>query len=240
MSTLKQQQANRLNSQKSTGPRTLQGKAVARFNALKTGIDADAEVIPCESPFQLDDLTRQYYHRWKPTLPEECALVDAAIHDDWQLRRLRRAEAALWQHLDHDYAIHDGRKTSSRLGASLERGASHFSRLQWRYDAIQRRLRRNLKLLHAMEQAAAEHAEAVDQLAQPAPPAEVAPGSLRASDNPPLPEPQAVSATPVVSTPQDGIGFVPEPCVEPGFPAPAAPLPIPFPVFETAASRLGI
>ena len=240
MASQKQIQANRQNSQKSTGPRTLQGRAVARFNALKTGIDADAEVIPGESPFQLDDLTREYYHRWKPTLPEERALVDAAIHDDWQLRRLRRAEAALWQHVDYCYATSDGRKTKSRLGATVERGAAHFSRLQWRYDATQRSFRRNLELLRAMEQAAAEQAEAVAQLAQPAPPPEIDPGSLWPRPDPPRPEPKPISATPDASTPQDEIGFVPEPCIEPAFPAPAAPPPIPFAVLETAASRAGI
>jgi hypothetical protein len=51
MSTLKQQEANRLNAQKSTGPRTLAGKAVSRFNALKSGIDAEAETL--NLPLQL-------------------------------------------------------------------------------------------------------------------------------------------------------------------------------------------
>jgi hypothetical protein len=235
MASQEQIQANRRNSQKSTGPRTLQGKAVARFNALKTGIDADAEVIPGESPFQLDNLTREYYHRWKPTLPEERAIVDAAIHDDWQLRRLRRAEAALWQRLDYDYACSDGRKTKSREGATVERGAAVFSRLQWRYDVTQRSFRRNLELLHAMEQAAAEQAEAVAQLDQPAPPPEIDPGSLWPRFEPPRPEPQPISATPDASTPQDEIGSVPEPCIEPGTPAPALPLPLPLSVLETAA-----
>ena len=46
MSSLKQTEANRLNAQKSTGPRTTAGRAVSRFNALKSGIDAEAEVIP--------------------------------------------------------------------------------------------------------------------------------------------------------------------------------------------------
>jgi hypothetical protein len=46
MSSLKQQEANRLNAQKSAGPRTLAGKAVSRFNALKSGIDAEAETLP--------------------------------------------------------------------------------------------------------------------------------------------------------------------------------------------------
>ncbi|MGA2216406.1 MAG: hypothetical protein ABSH31_24255, partial [Bryobacteraceae bacterium] len=114
MASQRQIQANRRNAQKSTGPRSLQGKAVSRFNALQTGIDAVRAVIPGESPDGLECLTKEYYHRWQPTLPEERVLVDSLIHDDWQLRRLRRAEAQLWQHVEQDYCIWEGRKTKSR------------------------------------------------------------------------------------------------------------------------------
>src|SRR5581483_10830012 len=48
MSTLRQIEANRRNSQLSTGPRTPEGKAVSRFNALKSGVNAKAQVIPGE------------------------------------------------------------------------------------------------------------------------------------------------------------------------------------------------
>ena len=56
MATSKQNQANRQNAQRSTGPRSAEGKAASRFNALKTGIDAKAQVIPGEDPDQLEDL----------------------------------------------------------------------------------------------------------------------------------------------------------------------------------------
>ena len=40
MASQKQLAANRLNAQKSTGPRSVEGKAHSSMNALKTGIDA--------------------------------------------------------------------------------------------------------------------------------------------------------------------------------------------------------
>ena len=120
MATLRQIEANRRNACKSTGPSTLAGKAVSRFNALKTGIDADSETLPHESPFELEDLTRQYDHRWQPTLPEERALVDALVHDEWEMRRLRRAKAELWKHVEHDYVLCGGRNTKSTMGAMID------------------------------------------------------------------------------------------------------------------------
>ena len=63
MSSIKQQQANRLNAQKSTGPRTLQGKAVSRFDALKTGMDAESQIIPGEDPAAFQKLTEEYHQQ---------------------------------------------------------------------------------------------------------------------------------------------------------------------------------
>src|SRR5689334_22556216 len=57
MSTEKQIDANRRNSQHSTGPRTDAGKSRSRLNALKTGIDANLEVLPKESAESFADLT---------------------------------------------------------------------------------------------------------------------------------------------------------------------------------------
>ncbi len=49
MASDRQARANRRNAQKSTGPRTPEGKAKSRFNALKYGIHADQIVLPTEN-----------------------------------------------------------------------------------------------------------------------------------------------------------------------------------------------
>ena len=46
MATEKQIEANRRNAAKSTGPRSPEGKARSSMNALKSGVDAEAEIIP--------------------------------------------------------------------------------------------------------------------------------------------------------------------------------------------------
>ena len=107
MATLLQIQANRLNAQKSTGPRTVEGQAVSRFNALKTGIDAHSDTIPGEDPAVLEALILEYYGYFQPTSPAERFQVDIMIATDWQLRRLHRLEAQIWEDAMRDWRPED-------------------------------------------------------------------------------------------------------------------------------------
>ena len=50
MSTEKQINANRQNAQKSTGPKTAEGKATSSKNAVKHGLFAEEAVIYGENP----------------------------------------------------------------------------------------------------------------------------------------------------------------------------------------------
>jgi hypothetical protein len=91
--------ANRANAQKSTGPRSAEGKAASRFNALKHGIDAQSIVLPGEDPAAYDELARSYYDTIRPATPEERFHVDTMIRADWQKRRLEPVEADLYRAL---------------------------------------------------------------------------------------------------------------------------------------------
>jgi hypothetical protein len=94
--SIRQIQANRLNAQQSTGPRSVEGKAAIRMNALKSGIDAKSLVIHGEEPADFDSLQAEYSARWLPITPEQRALVDSLIANEWLLRRYHRAETSLW------------------------------------------------------------------------------------------------------------------------------------------------
>jgi hypothetical protein len=67
MATIKQIEANRLNAQKSTGPRSTEGKAVTSMNALKSGIDAQSHIIRGEDHAQLQTLAAEYLERLQST-----------------------------------------------------------------------------------------------------------------------------------------------------------------------------
>ena len=97
MATPAQILANRANAQKSTGPRSAEGKAASRFNALKHGLDAQSVVLPGEDPAEYEALARDYDNSMRPSTPTERFHVDTLIRSDWQKRRLQLVEADLFR-----------------------------------------------------------------------------------------------------------------------------------------------
>src|ERR1044072_7889840 len=95
MATLSQVTANRLNSQSSTGPRSVEGKAATRFNAMKLGLDAQSMVIPGEHPTQLPDLADSFFDEPCPQGALEPLLVQTLVRSEWFRRRYMRIEAQL-------------------------------------------------------------------------------------------------------------------------------------------------
>jgi hypothetical protein len=98
MATWKQIEANRLNAQKSTGPRTENGKARSSQNALKSGIYTKTILIPGENGDEFEALLIEYHDHYLPQSPAERDLVDQLIRDTWQLRRFAKAEVQMWEH----------------------------------------------------------------------------------------------------------------------------------------------
>jgi hypothetical protein len=168
MATPNQINANRQNAQRSSGPRTPEGKAASRFNALKSGIDAQAQVIPGEDPAQLEALLAEYQERFDTSVPERRMLVDTLVACDWLFRRLNRAEASFWQY--------EAQRTESSFssnnhpeGRVLFFGDKVFDRLQRRVNAIHRNYDRALKELKSLEDAAVGPTEDAQSNQQPVP-----------------------------------------------------------------------
>ena len=119
MATIKQIEANRRNSQRSTGPTSDHGKEAVRFNALKSGIDAASIIIPGEDPDQFRTLAEEFTDCWQPANAAERELVDHLLEDSWRLRRLRAAESQIWTR-----SI-EGRRTVRRHNPRTEFGDAY-------------------------------------------------------------------------------------------------------------------
>jgi hypothetical protein len=99
MASVAQLTANRANAQRSTGPRSEEGKAASRFNALTYGLEARSRVIPGENPAELESLAAAYYRQFNPVGPLEDFLVETIVAADWNRRRYTRVEAQLYSML---------------------------------------------------------------------------------------------------------------------------------------------
>jgi uncharacterized protein YbaR (Trm112 family) len=95
MTTQNQLDANRLNAQKSTGPRTPEGKARSAQNALKHGLLAQRTILVDEDEDQFDDIRRALFEDLAPDGPFEILLVERIVAQYWRLQRTLRMETAL-------------------------------------------------------------------------------------------------------------------------------------------------
>jgi hypothetical protein len=203
MPTQAQINANRLNAQKSTGPKSPQGKAISSLNALKSGIDAWSHIIPGEDPAELEALTAALLLHFRPADPVQLSLVDTLISTEWIQRRLRRIEAQLWNYqvecldknLSHADFIDASIQHNSPLGHAFHAALDPFSRIQRRIDGTNRMYLRTLKVLQDLQ-------------AAPAPPEPASPFVDQASEpDTPVSKPASPVATQPLTPP---IGFVPQ------------------------------
>ena len=89
-----QKEASRLNGQKSQGPKTAEGKAIAARNALRHGLNSPDVVLWCENKeeYELDLLALK--DEWRPKTLTELQYVTTIAQCNWRLRRLMIVETA--------------------------------------------------------------------------------------------------------------------------------------------------
>ena len=128
MSSARKIAANRRNAQRSTGPKTPQGKAAVRYNALKHGLLAKEVVITSgegrENPAVFRDLLRALMEDLQPVGISEQLLVERIAVCQWRLRRAVRYETA---EIRRSYGIprsEDDGPRNSTLARSLLSGLS--------------------------------------------------------------------------------------------------------------------
>ena len=92
MATELQILANRRNAQKSTGPRTSEGKAAVSQNAVKHGLLARQDVISLESQADFDLYREQMLSELAPASPMESMLAERIVTLSWRLKRVCRIQ----------------------------------------------------------------------------------------------------------------------------------------------------
>jgi hypothetical protein len=88
-------EANRINAQRSSGPRTELGKSRSKMNALKHGLSAKKIVIGDEDPKDFEELHAALERDFQPETALESELVEQLAGSLWRLRRVPAIEAAI-------------------------------------------------------------------------------------------------------------------------------------------------
>jgi hypothetical protein len=193
MATPKQTAANRMNAQKSSGPRTTAGKAVSRFNALKHGIYAVHQIMFDEKPEDLAELAAEYHEHHNPADADQRFLVDTLVHNEWRLRRTRRVEAELWQTAYNTFVVKNIEVTlTCTSGDAFATDSSTFERLQRVVNSCERVYHRALKELERLQEVARAHG------LRPTEP-EPEPAAQPEQSKPPSPEMGSVRQNPPVA-----------------------------------------
>jgi hypothetical protein len=102
MASDRQMEANRLNAQASTGPRTDEGKAASSRNALTHGLTARAGLLAGEAPEAFRRLRQDLITELRPEDALELELAEQIVSLLWRLRRVPAFEAALLAYREAD------------------------------------------------------------------------------------------------------------------------------------------
>ena len=89
--------ANRRNSQKSTGPRSAEGKTASSRNRLVHGLRANKHILLDEDPEEFLFLLKDLYARFQPAGDGEEKLVLRIASDQWRIDRSFPMEAGIYR-----------------------------------------------------------------------------------------------------------------------------------------------
>ncbi len=102
MATESQILANRRNAQKSTGPRSRQGKAAISQNAVQHGLSARQTIISSESQADFELYRDRMLCELAPASPMESMLAERIVSLSWRLKRTGRIQNQVIDALNAD------------------------------------------------------------------------------------------------------------------------------------------
>jgi len=91
----KQHAANCENAQKSTGPKTPEGKAAVRFNALTWSLRARHLMLPGDKPEEYQQLWNELVEEFRPQTHSERYYIEQIAAAEWRLTRLEETESRI-------------------------------------------------------------------------------------------------------------------------------------------------
>ncbi len=119
MPTFAQTEANRRNAQKSTGPRTEEGKKRSRLNAFKHGLTGQIDIMTGELREAHDAFVARIVLSLNPADALENQLAHSIAESHWRLNRVSTIENALFAESDFVHFDSNQDEDYSDLGRAL-------------------------------------------------------------------------------------------------------------------------
>jgi hypothetical protein len=142
MATIKQIEANRLNAQKSTGPKTPEGKAVTKLNALRHGLRARTVVLPAEKSEDFHQLCNDLEAEWQPQSRTEQFYLEQMAVSQWKLARVEVAEKSI---LEQEFSAQSQIPLVDKLWQCQHRLERSYARAQRELERLQDSRRRQVQ-----------------------------------------------------------------------------------------------
>jgi hypothetical protein len=155
MSTQKQIAANRRNAQKSTGPKTEQGKSISRLNARRDGFTGQVIILDAEDRPHFEQFQAKLLADLHPETVLERSLAHSIALDTWRLNHLRAVEINLYALAAENpgaATATDPRVQPAVADAdTFAKQSEHFLRLSLYEQRLNRSLHKNLAALHTLQ-----------------------------------------------------------------------------------------
>jgi hypothetical protein len=160
MSTEKQIAANRANAQKSTGPRTPEGRAKVRANAIRHGLTGQILTLSESERPLFDELLNSLLEDFRPHNAIERQLVTGIAWDTWRLNRLRAIESSTFALGRQEATQEAAEPTDDPIdefeeaiadAQTFQNESGHFDLLSLYETRLTRNLHRNAALLRHMQ-----------------------------------------------------------------------------------------
>ena len=133
MSTLKQQEANRRNALKSTGPCSVEGKKRSRRNALTHGLAGEGMVLPHEEAAAVEERMAEWHSSFKPFDPYDTWLLGVIAVESVRVDRCRVQDRILRHEQMHrmcETRSDEERQSAEELAAKLAKNPSVVAKLR--------------------------------------------------------------------------------------------------------------
>jgi len=149
----KQRDANRRNAEHSTGPKTPEGKAAVRLNALTYGLRARSTLIPGEDPEEYKQLWDDLVAEWQPQTRTERMQLEQMAASQWLLARVARGESQIYAAdlgIKQQFVLLEYASTQRlRLERSFASALRQLKELQKERQARQRQTAQTAQTAHA-------------------------------------------------------------------------------------------